>query len=383
MKNCGKRDRNEDIIAKKDITTLDGKLDKVTTEGANRAYIATPSGGQTTFDVSDGGGGGNIPRYRANGTLHVDDPSGSTDAVALGFLIEKLKVYLEVQHVLDVLTSTATDKALSANMGRELRVRADAAIGLGGFIAPYDFGTDTPTQQAMTDYAMTAIFGAEASNHDPGEIFNGTKVQNLSDKRVWQLANTPDTTPAVFEWMEALVVSEAQRNFTANPIVTGEITDAAVTAAKLATAIQTLLGYIDISGSLTSLLSGKQSTEAGKGLSTNDFSSTYKTLLDFLSATRTVTSLASIDMTLSATVYANISADQSLSCSGTPPVGQVVHIYLTNAGATDRTVVIPTTGSYVSMSGASVTLPASGYLEINIAYDTNVSKYKIIVLEAK
>jgi hypothetical protein len=60
----------------------------------------------------------------------------------------------------------------------------------------------------------------------------------------------------------------------------------------------------------------------------------------------------------------------------------VVHIFVRNAGTTDRTVAIPTAGSYISMSGASVTLPASGVLEIDIAYDTSVSKYKIAVLKA-
>jgi hypothetical protein len=181
--------------------------------------------------------------------------------------------------------------------------------------------------------------------------------------------------------MPALVVSEAQRDFTASPVQTGEITNGAVTAVKLAEAIQTLLGSVDITGSLTTLLAGKQNTETGKGLSTNDFTDAYKSLLDFLSATRTVTSLSSLVMSTAQTVYASISADQSLSCSGTPPTGQVVHVFVRNAGATDRTIVIPTTGSYVSMSGASVTLPASGVLEVDIAYDTSVSKYKIIVAE--
>jgi hypothetical protein len=309
---------------------------------------------------------------------------------------------LKKDDVLDVLNDTSTDKALSANMGRELAVRIDASNGSGGFIDPYDFGTATPTQQALTDYAMGFIFKSDAANHDPLEIFNGTKVQNLNDKRVWQLANTPATDPAIFEWMVALVVSEAQRNFTENPIETAEITDAAVTEGKLAVAIRTLLGYIDTNGSIAEAitnalanyvpssrkiagldLSADQTAAALKtalGL-TNDFDNTYKTLLDFLKTTRTVTSLSSLAMATCQTVYASISANQSLSCSGTPPVGQVVHVYVRNAGTTNRTIVIPTTGSYISMSGASATLPASGYLEINIAYDTSDSKYKIVVIE--
>jgi streptogramin lyase len=141
---------------------------------------------------------------------------------------------VNVSDIVDNLASNDSAKPLSAKQGKEIKVMVDAANGSGGFIAPYDFGSVTPTQQALTDYAMDYIFGEDAPDHDPAEIFNGTKVQNLKDFRVWQLANTPNTTPAVFEWEPALVISEAQRNFTANPVVTNEITDGAATAAKIA-----------------------------------------------------------------------------------------------------------------------------------------------------
>jgi hypothetical protein len=145
-----------------------------------------------------------------------------------------------------------------------------------------------------------------------------------------------------------------------------------------------MTGYVPSSRTIAGLdLSADRTADALKtalGL-TNDFDNTYKTLLDFLKTTRTVTSLSSLAMATCQTVYASISSDQTLSCSGTPPVGQVVHVFVKNAGTTNRTIVIPTTGSYISMSGASATLPASGYLEINIAYDTSDSKYKIVVIE--
>lgn len=186
----------------------------------------------------------------------VGTPTIGTDAANKSYV----DAFLKIADVLDVLTSSATDKALSANMGRILAMRVDAANGSGGFITPYDFGTDTPAQEDLTDYAMTTIFGASASTHDPSEIFNGTKVQNLNDKRVWQLANTPDTDPVVFEWMEALIVSEAQRSFVENPVETSEINDAAVTLDKLATAVRTLLSYVDTGGSIQALLNSKQAS---------------------------------------------------------------------------------------------------------------------------
>jgi hypothetical protein len=167
-----------------------------------------------------------------------------------------LKV-LKTSDIDDSLTSTSILQALSANMGRELAVKVDAANGSGGFIEPNDFGSATPTQQALTDYAMNYIFGSDAPSHDPTEIFNGTKVQNLFDKRVWQLANTPNSQPPIFSWEAALVVSEAQRDFTANPIQTAEITDGSVTNVKLASAIQTRLGYVDTAGSISAALNAK------------------------------------------------------------------------------------------------------------------------------
>ena len=48
--------------------------------------------------------------------------------------------------------------------------------GVGGYLNSYDFGTATPTQDELTQYAMQDI-GID----NPNEIFNGTKVINLFD----------------------------------------------------------------------------------------------------------------------------------------------------------------------------------------------------------
>jgi hypothetical protein len=82
-------------------------------------------------------------------------------------------------------------------------------------------------------------------------------------------------------------------------------------------------------------------------------------------------------------VYANIGSNQSLSVTGTPLPGQPIQIFVLNTAATEYTITLPTTGSYVSMSGASKTLPASGYLEISVVYNASTSKYIIKVLEAE
>jgi hypothetical protein len=194
-------------------------------------------------------------RYKAGRNVEIEDAYGNLWINVDG--VDGVDDKVNIADIVDALDSSDTQKPLSANMGKELKVMVDAANGSGGFIPPNDFGTATPTQQSFTDYAMNYIFGADAANHDPTELFNGTKVQNLNDYRVWQLANTPNTTPSVFTWEAALVISEAQRNFTANPIVTNEITDNSVTDAKLgsrtltdATAASTL----PATGMLTAIL---------------------------------------------------------------------------------------------------------------------------------
>jgi hypothetical protein len=172
-------------------------------------------------------------------------------------LAAALEGKVNISDIVDNLASNDSAKPLSAKQGKELKVMIDAANGSGGFIEPNDFGSATPTQQALTDYAMNYIFGSDAPSHDPTEIFNGTKVQNLNDYRVWDLANTPNSTPPVFEWMPALVVSEAQRNFTANPIVGNEITDNAVSDAKIGNRTLTdaaAANTLPATGALTTIL---------------------------------------------------------------------------------------------------------------------------------
>jgi hypothetical protein len=164
---------------------------------------------------------------------------------------------VNISDIIDALDSNESQKPLSAQMGKELAVRIDAANGSGGFIPPYDFGVAEPTQSAFTNYAMNYVFGSDATNHSGTELFNGTKVQNLFDKRVWQLANTPNTVPAIFSWEAALVVGDAQRDFTANPIQTNELTDNSVTDTKIGsrTITNTATDTESTSGTLTVLLS--------------------------------------------------------------------------------------------------------------------------------
>jgi len=78
-----------------------------------------------------------------------------------------------------------------------LKKEVDTIIGLspGGFLTAHDFGTDNPTQQMLTDYALSQIGG-----DDPLRIWHFTRVKNLFDDNIWILTNTPNTVPPIFEW---------------------------------------------------------------------------------------------------------------------------------------------------------------------------------------
>lgn len=105
----------------------------------------------------------------------------------------------------DLAERTARESAISLEKTERetadnvLSQRISAQEGLGGYLPMHDFGVETPTQQELTDYAMANISTATV----PADIFNGTRVTNEYDNIVWVLTNTPNTSPALFEWGKA------------------------------------------------------------------------------------------------------------------------------------------------------------------------------------
>lgn len=102
---------------------------------------------------------------------------------------------------------------------KPLTLRVDALEGVGGNLNAYDFGTGTPTQEQLTVYAIGQIWpgytdlsynadnpaqssfkDAGGNPHTAAEIFNATRVKNLSDDSIFMLTNTQDTEPKVFDW---------------------------------------------------------------------------------------------------------------------------------------------------------------------------------------
>ena len=92
--------------------------------------------------------------------------------------------------------------------------------------------------------------------------------------------------------------------------------------------------------------------------------------LQFLSGYNTATSLASL-ATTKRSVVVTLSAASTLSLTGTLAQGREMHIKVYNSGATDITITLPNTTPYESKDKegtaiTSITLPASGNLEISI-----------------
>lgn len=84
----------------------------------------------------------------------------------------------------------------------------------------------------------------------------------------------------------------------------------------------------------------------------------------------TATSLSNV-ATSKRLVIATISSNQSFTVANNPGDGKELHIIVRNTSSSDRTVSMPTTSSYVNMSGDSLTVPANGYAEINVVFDNS------------
>lgn len=93
--------------------------------------------------------------------------------------------------------------------------------GAGGALTASNFNTATPTQETLTKYAVDQIWpgntnwawnaanpaastftSADGVSRTAAEIFNSTWVNNTYDDHRWQLTNTQNTTPKVFEWAD-------------------------------------------------------------------------------------------------------------------------------------------------------------------------------------
>jgi hypothetical protein len=162
----------------------------------------------------------------------TDDAIGGEDGLAnrqakqLGSRTRYLKAAVEAEEAARQVAVQNEAATRTAGMAA-VAGRLNALEGRGGPLQAHDFGSETPTQEELTEYACEQIWGeggvlswdaetpAESTYEVEGvvhqvskinggneEIFNATWVRNTYNNlnhRI-ELVNTPDTLPAVFSW---------------------------------------------------------------------------------------------------------------------------------------------------------------------------------------
>lgn len=104
--------------------------------------------------------------------------------------------------------------------------------GTGGYLNAYDFGTATPTQEELTQYAIQDIGNITSQS----EIYNGTKVKNLYDNHIWVFNDDPELQNPWSDQGTDPIILDAN-NDGLHGLVTGSYED--------------LEGFIDIKGHIT------------------------------------------------------------------------------------------------------------------------------------
>ena len=197
--------------------------------------------------------------------------------------------------------------------------KIDSLQGKGGYLLPYNFGTSTPTEEQLNNYALSQITNID----NPHDIFNGTKITNLYDNHTWILTNTPDTDPAVFEWTDkgfefisvatnsALgVVKGSLNDYSVSVDINGEMTvnklvDLASTVETNSSNISTLLSDVN---TLQSDVSTLQTNVNGALSDISNLQSDVTNLLSDISTLQsTVNTNSSNISTLQSTVSTNSS----------------------------------------------------------------------------
>lgn len=145
--------------------------------------------------------------------------------------------------------------------------KIDSISGVGGYLTAYDFGVDNPTQQQITDYALSQI----PNITEPVEIFNGTRIKNAYNNHLWVLTNTPNTQPAIFEWVDNGLDTVMQATTTTLGVVKSSEADLKV---KVETD-----GTMSVNNLETELV-GKVDKVAGYSLTKNDLTDELKESYD-------------------------------------------------------------------------------------------------------
>lgn len=134
----------------------------------------------------------------------------------------------------------------------------------------------------------------------------------------------------------------------------------------------TIAGGLTLSGTqygvvyaaTSSTIASTAAGTAGQYLKSNGTSApTWETFRD--KGVNTVTTLASLPIT-KRLVTATVTAATTLSLASALEIGDELHVIVYNSSASAITQTLPNSGSYISLSGTSISIPAGGRVEINI-----------------
>ena len=114
----------------------------------------------------------------------------------------------------------------------------------------------------------------------------------------------------------------------------------------------------------TSTIASTAAGAAGQYLKSNGTSApTWETFRD--KGVNTVTTLVALPST-KRLVFATVTAATTMSLTAGMDIGEELHVVVYNNSAATITQNLPNTGSYVSLSGTSISIPSYGYVEINV-----------------
>ena len=104
---------------------------------------------------------------------------------------------------------------------------------------------------------------------------------------------------------------------------------------------------------------------AGQFLTVNSSATGLEWTNNRYKGVNTVTTLTSLPIT-KRLITATVAAATTLSLASALEIGDELHVIVYNNSASAITQTLPNSGSYISLSGTSISIPAGGRVEINI-----------------
>ena len=251
-----------------------------------------------------------------------------------------------VDHVVSVKVDATSESYLTVGEG---------GIKLSGIQEIADEVTEnaTVTAAALTDLDSRVLAFESGSNSVANQITNAIGGLDVSDSAV------------AGQYVSA--VSE----------VDGKITVSRATLPDVDAAIKAYVGEIPEGIEETNIIEIIENNELTTASALTELKTTKAdssavanaiALANYMQGVNNVTSIASLPIS-KRLVVCTLSANGTLSMSSTPSAGNEVHVMVNNTSAADITVTIPTASPYVDFTGGTVTVPASGWAEINIISD--------------